>query len=171
MCIWMPSIRLCYASSRCYLFGVQSTTDLKRVLLWWVLNPPGFQLSLHLHRNKSEVSPTVYQSKFNEFFSQYDVYTRIFTDGSKSGEAVGSAAIVASRLCKKRLPNNSSIVSASIMSSANSIPWNTIGTRHDTPVYRQSAPVSFWLFRDCIVFKIETSHTLLLQRFFVVCMV
>jgi len=33
------------------------------------------------------------------------------TDGSKIGEAVGSAAIVASRLCKKRLPNNSSIFS------------------------------------------------------------
>jgi len=43
---------------------------------------------------------------------QYDGYTRIFTDGSKSGEAVGSAAIVASRLCKKRLLNNSSIFSA-----------------------------------------------------------
>jgi len=55
---------------------------------------------------------TVYQSKFNELLSQYDVYTRIFADGSKSGEAVESAAIVASRVCKKRLPNNSSIFSA-----------------------------------------------------------
>jgi len=36
-------------------------------------------------------------------------YTRIFTDGSKIGEAVGSAAIVASKLSKKRLLNNSSI--------------------------------------------------------------
>jgi len=69
------------------------------------------QLSLHLLGNKSEVSPTVYQSKFNELFS-HDDYTRIFSDGSKSGEAVGSTAIVASRLCKKRLPNNSSIFSA-----------------------------------------------------------
>jgi len=67
---------------------------------------------LHLLGNKSEVSPTVYQSKFNELLSQYDGYTHIFTYGSKSGEAVGSAAIVASRLCKKRLPNNSSIFSA-----------------------------------------------------------
>jgi len=74
--------------------------------------PTGFQLSLHLHGNKSEVTPTIYQSKFNELLSKYDGYTRIFTDGSKSGEAVGSAAIVASRLCKKRLPNSSSIFSA-----------------------------------------------------------
>jgi len=67
---------------------------------------------LHLLGNKSEVSPTVYQSKFKELLSQYDGYTRIFTDGLKSGEAVGSAAIVASGLCKKRLPNNSSSFSA-----------------------------------------------------------
>jgi len=72
-----------------------------------VLKPPGFQLSLHLLGSKSEVSPTVYQSKFNELLSQYDGYTCIFTDESKSGEAVGCAAIVASRVCKKRLPNNS----------------------------------------------------------------
>jgi len=50
--------------------------------------------------------------KIHELLSQYDGYTRIFIDGSKSGQAVGSAAIVASRLCKKRLPNNLSIFSA-----------------------------------------------------------
>jgi len=50
--------------------------------------------------------------KLNELLSQYDGCTRIFTDGSKSGEAVGSAAIVVSGLCMKRLPNNSSIFSA-----------------------------------------------------------
>jgi len=84
---------------------------------------------------QNNVNVTVYQSKFNEFLSQYDVYNRIFTDGSKSGEAVGSAAIVAFRLCKKRPPNNSSMFSA----EARGIGY-TIGTRHDTPVYRQSAP-------------------------------
>jgi len=36
----------------------------------WVLKPPGFQLSLHRLGNKSEFSPTVYQSKFNELLSQ-----------------------------------------------------------------------------------------------------
>jgi len=47
--------------------------------------------------NKSEVSPAVYQSKFNELLSQYDDDTRIFTDGSKIGEAVVPADIAASR--------------------------------------------------------------------------
>jgi len=94
----------------------------------WVLKSTGFQLSLHLLGNKSEVSPTVYQSKFNELLSQYDGYTRIFTDGSKSGEAVGSAAIVASRVCKKRLPNNSAIFTAEacrILLALDTIHWST----------------------------------------------
>jgi len=72
----------------------------------WVLKPPGYQLSLHLLGKKSEVSSTVYKSKFNKLLSQYDGYTRIFTDGSKIGEAAGSVASMASLLRKKRLPNN-----------------------------------------------------------------
>jgi len=52
----------------------------------------------------------------------------------------------------------------------NTIP--TLGIRlNQTIVYWQSAPVPFWLFRACKVFKIETSHTLILQRFYVVCIV
>jgi len=83
-----------------------------------VLKPPGFQLSLHLLGNKSEVSPTVYQSIFNELLSQYDSYTRIFTDGSKNGELVN------------------------FLSGRSQ---NTTGTGHGTSVYRQSSPVPFWL--------------------------
>jgi len=67
---------------------------------------------MHLCENKSEVSPTVVQSKFNELLSQYDGYTHIFIDESKIGEAVGSAAIMASQVRKKCLLNNSSIFSA-----------------------------------------------------------
>jgi len=78
----------------------------------WLLKPPRFNLSMHLLGNKLEVSPTVFQSKFNELLSHYDGYTHIFTDRSKIGETVGNAAIVASRVCKKCLPNNSSIFSA-----------------------------------------------------------
>ena len=67
---------------------------------------------MHLLGNKSEVTPNVYQSTFNELVSQYDGYTRIFTDGSQIGEAVGAAAIVGPQVSKKRLPNGSSIFSA-----------------------------------------------------------
>ena len=78
----------------------------------WSLKPASFDFSLHLLVNKSEVTPNVYQSTFNEPVSQYDGYTRIFTDGSQIGEAVGAAAIVGSQVSKKRLPNGSSIFSA-----------------------------------------------------------
>jgi len=46
-------------------------------------------LSYCLPTNSQQTSP-----------SQCDGYTRFFTDGSKTEEAVGYAAIVASRLCK-----------------------------------------------------------------------
>ena len=75
----------------------------------WSLKPADFEFSLHLLGNKSEVTPNVCQSTFNELVSLYDGYTRIFTDGPQIGEAVGAAAIVGSQVSKKRLPNGSSI--------------------------------------------------------------
>jgi ribonuclease HI len=78
----------------------------------WTLKAPSFQLDLQLLGSKCEVPPTVYQSKFNEIVSQFSGYTRIFTDGSQIGEAVGAAAILESNVSCKRLPNNSSIFSA-----------------------------------------------------------
>jgi len=50
------------------------------------------------------------------------------TDGSKIGEAVWFADIMASQLCKKRLPNNSSIFSAEahgILLALDMIHWST----------------------------------------------
>jgi hypothetical protein len=78
----------------------------------WSLKPACFEFSLHLLGKKSEVTPNVYQSSFNELVSQYDGFTRIFTDISHIGEAVGAAATVGSQVSKKRLPNGSSIFSA-----------------------------------------------------------
>jgi hypothetical protein len=68
----------------------------------WSLKPACFEFSLHLLGNKSDVAPNVYQ-----FISQLNVYqsTRIFTNGSQIGEAVGAAAIVGSQVSQKRLPN------------------------------------------------------------------
>ena len=64
----------------------------------WSLKAASFEFSLHLLGNKSEVTPNVYQTTFNELVSQYDGYTRIFTDGYQIGEAVGAAAIVGSQV-------------------------------------------------------------------------
>jgi hypothetical protein len=78
----------------------------------WVLKAPEFQFSLLSLGSKSDVSPTVYQAQFKELASAYIGYTRIFTDGSKIGEAAGAAAILASHVSNKRLPNHSSIFTA-----------------------------------------------------------
>jgi len=58
----------------------------------------GFQLSLHLLGNKSDVFPTVFQSKTYDLLSQYYGHICIFTDGSKIREALGAIAIMKSRL-------------------------------------------------------------------------
>jgi len=77
----------------------------------WLMTPPGFQLSLDIHGGKSDVSPTVFQGKFDELLSQFDVYTSTITDISKIGEALGAASIMAFQVFKKRLPNNLSVFS------------------------------------------------------------
>ena len=71
-----------------------------------------FVLTLHLLGSKSEIPPAVFISRLNELLSTYDDYTRVFTDGSKDGPAVGAAAILGPRVCVKRLPDHSSIFSA-----------------------------------------------------------
>ena len=75
----------------------------------WVLKAPQYQFSLSLLGSNSEVSPTLYEAKL---LSEYDGLTRIFTDGSKIGEAAGAAAVLAPRVSNKRLPNHSSIFTA-----------------------------------------------------------
>ena len=78
----------------------------------WVLKAPQYQFGLSLLGSKSEVSPTLYEAKLNELLSEYDGFTRIFTDGSKIGEAAGAAAVIAPRVSNKRLLNHSSIFTA-----------------------------------------------------------
>ena len=78
----------------------------------WALKAPEYQFSLSLLGSKSEVSPTLYETKLNELLSVYDGFTKIFTDGSKIGEAAGAAAVLAPRVSNKRLPNHSSIFTA-----------------------------------------------------------
>ncbi len=78
----------------------------------WCFLRASFDLTLHLLGNKTDVTPTLFQSKYNELVSQYDGYTRIFTDGSQIGDAVGAAALVGCQVTKKRLPTGSSIFSA-----------------------------------------------------------
>jgi kelch-like protein 2/3 len=78
----------------------------------WLLEPPQFIYSLHDLGNKSETPPYIFHSKLDEILSVFDGYTRLYTDGSKDGPAVASAAVSGTRVFVKRLPNHSSIFSA-----------------------------------------------------------
>jgi len=78
----------------------------------WVLKPPQFIYALHDIGNKAETPPELFKSKLNQILCDFDGFTRVYTDGSKDGSAVASAALCGSRVLLKRLPNNSSIFSA-----------------------------------------------------------
>ena len=80
----------------------------------WILKAPMFVLTLHLLGSKSEIPPALFIAGFNELLSDYDGYTRIFTDGSKDEKAVGAAAVLGSQVCLKQLPDHSSIFSGEV---------------------------------------------------------
>jgi ribonuclease HI len=79
----------------------------------WLLRPPGFDYTLFNLGTKSNTSPDLYLSVYNQLVSEkYDGYQKIFTDGSKQGAAVGAAAVTTNKVLVKRLPNHASIFSA-----------------------------------------------------------
>ena len=63
---------------------------------------------------KAITDPVVFKTKFLEAKEQYYTHEDIYTDGSKDGEKVASAAILDGELYQFWLPNNSSIFSAEL---------------------------------------------------------
>ena len=51
----------------------------------WCLKPASFDFSLHLLGSKTDVTPTMYQTTYNELVSQYDGYTRILRTDPRLG--------------------------------------------------------------------------------------
>jgi hypothetical protein len=78
----------------------------------WLLLKPNFDHSLYDVGTKSNTSPDEFLSSCNELISLYHGYENIFTDGSKQGSAVASAAVSGNKILVKRLPNNASTFSA-----------------------------------------------------------
>lgn len=106
-------IRLCQALSDT---GINLDAIAKHIMLAsppWLLYPPGFDYTLFSLGKKSNTSPDLYTSMYNELISEkYDGYQKIFTDGSKQNPAVSAAAVTASKFLVKRLPDHASIFSA-----------------------------------------------------------
>ena len=57
---------------------------------------------------KATTDPMIFKNKFLEIKEQYYTHEEIYTDGSKDGEKVASAAILDGKSYQFRLPNNSS---------------------------------------------------------------
>jgi len=64
--------------------------------------------------NKSETNPSIFLNSYHELLSQFDNYTKIYTDGSKDEEKAAAAFVSEKYIAKVRLPNGSSIFSAEI---------------------------------------------------------
>ena len=79
----------------------------------WTCKSPTYNYFLASYK-KATTDPMIFKNKFLEVKEQYYTHEEIFTDGSKDGEKVASAAILDGELNQFRLPNNSSIFSAEL---------------------------------------------------------
>ena len=64
--------------------------------------------------NLQDTAPDIYRSMFYEICASYNNFDHIYTDGSKMGDRVASAAICSNMVRSTRLPNNASIFRAEL---------------------------------------------------------
>ena len=79
----------------------------------WTSKCPTYNYYLASEK-KATTDPIIFKNKFLEVKEKYYTHEEIFTDGSKDGEKVASAAVLDGELYQFRLPNNSSIFSAEL---------------------------------------------------------
>ena len=71
--------------------------------------------------HKEDTPPDIYRSRFHEICSQYDGFHRLYTDGSKVGDQVASAAVTRNFTKAVRLANKASIFRANYTQLL--LPW------------------------------------------------
>ena len=79
----------------------------------WTCKSPTYNYYLATDK-KAITDPMIFKNKFLEIKEKYYTHEEIYTDGSKDGKKVASAAILDGELYQFRLPNNSSVFSAEI---------------------------------------------------------
>ena len=79
----------------------------------WRLEKPVTNLALSSY-SKRTTTPDQYRALFSEYRDQHHDANFIFTDGSKSGENVGAAAVYQDRIHSVRIPDKASIFTAEI---------------------------------------------------------
>ena len=82
----------------------------------WELKVPEMCFNL-AELNKASTNDLIYQSAFQEISGRYKDFKQIFTDGSKTADAVGAASVSGKdfkKVFKDRLPSYSSVYSAEL---------------------------------------------------------
>ena len=82
----------------------------------WELKVPVIDLCL-AELNKPDTNELIFQSLFLELVSRYPGFKQIYTDGSKTADAVGSASVTGKdygKVFRERLPSCSSVYSAEL---------------------------------------------------------
>ena len=79
----------------------------------WTSKCPTYNYYLASEK-KATTDPIIFKNKFLEVKEKYYTHEEIYTDGSKDGSKVASAAVLDGELYQFRLPNNSSIFSAEL---------------------------------------------------------
>ena len=79
----------------------------------WTSKSPTYNYYLASDK-KATTNPMIFKNTFREVKEQFYTHEIIYTDGSKNGEKVASAANLDGELYQFRLPNNSSIFSAEL---------------------------------------------------------
>ena len=79
----------------------------------WTCKSPTYNYYLASDK-KATTDPLIFKNKLLEVKEQYYTHEEIYTDGSKDGDKVASAAILDGEFYQFRLPNNSSVFSAEL---------------------------------------------------------
>jgi ribonuclease HI len=79
----------------------------------WILKQPHIILDLH-NNLKADTCPDIMRSRFLELMHHFQASVPIYTDGSKSDEAVAAAAVSQQQSLSLRLPHEASIFSAEL---------------------------------------------------------
>ena len=113
----IPSFSLrCEADTNCIDIDLEEVAKHKiSEVPLWTCKSPTYNNYLASDK-KATTDPMIFKNKFLEINEKYYTHGGIYTDGSKDGKKVASAAIHDGELYQFRLPNNSSVFSAEVNS-------------------------------------------------------
>ena len=87
-----------------------------------------FEILMRIGRNHGSAAVNVFDTKYYEICDQYQDYCKLYTDGSMSGDQVGSATICGTTTKTVRVPNGVSIFRAELYAITMALNFNIISS-------------------------------------------